>query len=258
MSEIEDELMGIFRKHQERIERREQESAPAEAQEESIDDAFERLRRAVENKRRAVRAEREASQKAQLGPMEWAERVLKVKRYHPKHDAMCIEVHRIAMDWFNRRGPRCVVLCGESGVGKTMVMRNLYAWCGAVKITAWQRGGWPGNPPQSWMVYWPDVVASYQDQGKWDDLLPSLAEPSILFMDDVGRESDRFKSGDNKRILLSVLSHRQYKWTVVSTNKHPSKFPEDWDFATEDRIYRNGGQVVNLFGVDSFNLLEGE
>lgn len=251
------EAIEFLRKKQAEIEASFKPDQSEEPEETSLEKAFSSLFGAMKAKEAKLTQETDEFKKSIPDPISWGDKVLKIKRYHPKHDELCQEAFMFFWDWFFKRDPRCLTIAGESGVGKTLVLSRLYAWCGGMRITAWEKGGWKGNPPLIWKVYWPDLVSSYQDQGRWDDLLPSLSEPSLLFIDDVGKESDRYKSGDNKRILLSVLSHRQYKWTFITTNKHPSNFPKDWDFATEDRLYRNGGQAVNLFGVDSYNVNQG-
>lgn len=249
----EQEAIDLLKRKQAEIEKSTQRHQDQPPPETDLGKAFDSLFKSMKTLEKKVKDASEDFKKTIPCAEDWIDKILKVKRYHQKHQELVLYGYEFAWDWFYKRNPRCLTICGESGVGKTYFMKRLEAWAGSMRMQAWEVGGWKGNPPLIWRVYWPDLVASYQDQGKWDDLLPSLAEPSLLLMDDVGKESDRYKSGDNKRILISVLSHRQYKWSVISTNKRPENFSKDWDFATEDRLFRNGGNIVNLFGVPSYN-----
>lgn len=194
--------------------------------------------------------------KSEAEALAWSDRVLKIRRYHQEHDDMCLAIHTMAGDWFRNRNPHVLTIAGNSGCGKTMATKAFHRYCGSTATRALYGGGYTLETPSPWWAYWPDVMASYNDGEAWADLLPSLTDPVILFMDDVGQESDRFKSGDMSRALLSVLSHRARKFTVITTNVEPDRFPEVYGKAVEDRLYRNGGVLVEMFGVRSFNVVE--
>lgn len=211
-----------------------------------------------------MKSEAESSRKSLPGAernrpekIDWVNRRLGWRSYHHKHELAAIQIHDFLMDWVsNQKKMRVITLTGDTGVGKTFIARKMYRW--ALKAGCWgyQNEFWKHDIPGAWMVYWPDVMAKRSDGAAWDDLLTDLTEHSLLILDDVGRESDRYKSGENIQAFLSILSARINRWTVITTNKRPERFASDWDPAVEDRLYRYGGQVADLFGVDSFNLQE--
>lgn len=185
----------------------------------------------------------------------WAERVLKIKRYSPVHESLCLALHIMAGDWYQRKNPRCLIISGDTGCGKTHSTNNFYKYCRATAIKALYGGGWTLRTPSPHWVHWPDAMASYADGAVWSDLFPSLADPVMLFLDDVGQEADKYKSGDMNRALLSVLSARQHKYTILTTNVHPDRFVEVYGRAVEDRLYRSNGMLVDLWGAPSFTEL---
>lgn len=185
----------------------------------------------------------------------WAKRVLKIECYDEQHESLCLALHIMAGDWYQRRNPRVLTISGDTGCGKTYSTDSFYKYCRAVSIKALYGGGWTHKTPTPHWMNWPDAMACYADGERWSDMLPSMTEPVMLFLDDVGQEADKYKGGDMIRALLSVLSARQHKYTIITTNVHPDRFVEVYGRAVEDRLYRSSGMLVDLWGVQSFTEL---
>ncbi len=146
-----------------------------------------------------------------------------------------------------------LVLSGENGTGKTHIARALYRYAGAARITAWDMGYWD-RPPNRVRVDWPDLVSS-DEEGVWRDAL----EADFLVIDEVGGEVDRFKSGEPKRKLVSLLGKRERKWTVVTTNIAPNGWAAQWDDGSgsgkrvADRL-RRCAKLVDLASVKPWSV----
>lgn len=75
-----------------------------------------------------------------------------------------------------------------------------------------------------------------------------------LFIDDVGAETDKFKTGDGIEELRLMLDEREKKgWTVMSTNVKKAMFGVRWDSRVRDRFLR-GWTIIDLWNTPSWNL----
>jgi DNA replication protein DnaC len=86
-----------------------------------------------------------------------------------------------------------------------------------------------------------DVEAGNQD---WFD---DVCNADIVFIDDIGAEEDRFRSGTPTRILGDLLGALEPKFTFITTNIAPAKWSERWDGRVEDRLLRRNATVCNLW-----------
>ena len=73
----------------------------------------------------------------------------------------------------------------------------------------------------------------------------------FLVIDDIGAESDRYKSGEAIDKLCQILSRREGMFTVVTTNVEPSNWSALLDARVADRLLRKS-VVVDMFEVPSF------
>src|SRR3990167_7728798 len=97
-----------------------------------------------------------------------------------------------------------LILCGNSGTGKTASMRRVAEQCAAWGVEASLSAGWRGVFPFTLWIEWPAVVESSKPE-KFEDALYDLKTAQIVFIDDVGSESDKFKSGEAASRLRRVL-----------------------------------------------------
>ncbi len=139
-----------------------------------------------------------------------------------------------------------LVLVGENGVGKTHIAEKLYAYAGGIRMTAWDMGYWDHPPSRVW-VDWPDLVASDVD-GIWQDAV----EADFLVVDEIGAEVDRYGKGVPIDRLRSLLSKRENKWTVVTTNTPADAWATRWDKRVADRL-RRCSKPVDLSKVEPWS-----
>lgn len=180
---------------------------------------------------------------------DWQRRWLGMDATGPDIQRMADEVQRFAFRFYkNEQGPKLLVLVGDTGRGKTHCAKRLSAWAGHVAISAWEAGKWR-RPPTIAFHEWSTIAA--KDQQEWFDWIQVNSEEDLLIIDDIGTETDRFKSREPVERLRLLLSRRESKWTVITTNISPDEWRNTWDARVEDRLLR-GSIVVNLEGVKSY------
>jgi DNA replication protein DnaC len=151
----------------------------------------------------------------------------------------------------NSRGaPRLLVLCGETGVGKTMCLRGLSDYFTATRIRVWELTFWPKGPPEISFTLWSRWANLDPAKGEDADLFRELTRPDVLLLDDVGAEADRFKSGAAIANLTELLSRRAEKWTAISMNYLPETWvgteavPGRFGKRVGDRLLRNSTVIA--------------
>ena len=96
---------------------------------------------------------------------------------------------------------------------------------------------------------WPKI-ASAKDWVFEDVCENELWDARFVIIDDIGAESDRYKSGEPATRLLRVLNRLEKKWLFVTTNVAPSMWRETFDQRIADRLL--GGAYVSMFEVPSW------
>lgn len=127
-----------------------------------------------------------------------------------------------------------LVLSGSVGTGKTRVARCIWNQLQAWAIEA-QFASWNGVHPTSKWVDWPEMCDLDRDIA-FAGQLREISESRVVFLDDVGSESDRFKSGEAASRLRRVLSECDRKWLLVTTNLSKPDFLEQYDYRVADRL----------------------
>jgi DNA replication protein DnaC len=69
-------------------------------------------------------------------------------------------------------------------------------------------------------------------------------ESSMVIIDDIGTETDRYRTGIPCSRLCQLLDHCRNKWLWITTNKHPNEWATTWDKRVEDRML--AGDVLVL------------
>jgi len=153
------------------------------------------------------------------------------------------ELARIAENFAKRAasndptGPRLLVLGGGCGTGNTHVARAIVRYFNAVAVTVWERGRWPSHVvPSAAFVEWPEIAEA--EPGGNSNLWASAVATDLLVLDDVGAESDRFKSGLPVANLARILNSRERRWTCITTNFPPDFWAERYDKRVADRLHR--------------------
>lgn len=158
------------------------------------------------------------------------------------------------MGWCNRCGTQkrkgtLLVLSGDSGTGKTMMAKNIYHW--AVGNNEAMYKHWLKYPSYKW-IDWVNWWRKYQSGHGFYDF-DDMCEEDILFLDDIGAESDRYKSGESTALLCQLLGKRERLFTVVTTNIPRQHWAEKFDKRVADRLKRNGAEYLDFWGLKSYN-----
>jgi len=126
-------------------------------------------------------------------------------------------------EWFfrkalnnDRRSGTWLVVSGPVGTGKSTVSRRLAKALSGMAVDA-SLGGWRGTVPMVWRGAW--AAISSQDKNKdFEEAIADLKTAHIVFLDDVGVETDPFKSGEPTARLKRVLDICEKKWLFITTN----------------------------------------
>lgn len=139
-------------------------------------------------------------------------------------------------------------MAGPYGCGKTMTLKACYRWVQRVRFELWPRF-WP-RPPETFSCNWAEFVHDVSEKGA-DGRLEDLHKADIVFLDDIGAEEDRFRSGAPARILGDVLGrlHDNKKRFLVTTNVAVENWRTHWGGRVEDRLIRADAMVMDLKSV---------
>lgn len=127
-----------------------------------------------------------------------------------------------------------VVLSGKSGCGKSRVARRAIRIVRETAIDAWANGIWP-KPPVTAFADWPKI-AEIQDPEDYEGAARDLREADVVVLDDLGAETDKFKSGEHASRLRRLLSDLEGKAVFITTNLKPSEWAQKWDGRVESRL----------------------
>jgi len=144
--------------------------------------------------------------------------------------------------------PSLLVLVGNPNSGKTHTAKKIYQWANAISMKQREDKGFP-EPQSTLFICWPEIVDEFKDglYGVTKDMI----NVDLLCIDDIGADHDPSKSAANK--FCQVLSRREKKFTVITTNIPVSDWPEAFDARIFDRLFRNS-EVIDLFSVPSYAL----
>jgi len=169
--------------------------------------------------------------------------------HHPKVTSLAKAgerfVRKIAHNDF--RTGRRLILSGPPGTGKTKVAWAIYRYVKAFSADiAWNHGG--KHFEKKW-IDWPDV-AETDKESDFEDLCQEIGESEFIVLDDVGSETDRFKSGLPASRLRRVLSRTEKKWIIVTTNLPKAELLNLYDARVADRF--KVFKWLSLDGVPSY------
>lgn len=157
--------------------------------------------------------------------------------------ADCVENWCAAVRANDRTSP-LLVLAGVFGCGKSEVLRRAHAFIKAIYMDVWP-GAWSG-PISTAFVEFPRFVEQVAEK-KNDEYFEDVADADVAFIDDIGAEEDRFRSGIPARILGDLLGARERKFTLLTTNVEPGSWSQRWDPRVDDRLIRRNAVTCNLY-----------
>lgn len=169
----------------------------------------------------------------------WTDKWLGLKPWHPEILRLSSSVGKFCRDWFRGEAPYVLVLAGPSGCGKTHAMKGANRWANHARVTAADLKYWRRPATIQW-TQWPELIrAIVENSIPMADGLSDSIEADILFLDDIGAESDKFRSAETTDALCQLLSRRERKWTLLSTNFQPETWATKFDVRVSDRLLRN-------------------
>ena len=141
---------------------------------------------------------------------------------------------------------RWLVLAGATGVGKTHALRRAYAFLRNHSGDLWPR---PYAMPPGVVCYtWSRIVGL--GPMSWDDIEVEAQRARMVLVDDMGSETDRFRTGEPVERLRTLLDVCAGKWLLVTTNVPKAKFLDVFDARVASRLER--AVVLDLVGVPDY------
>ncbi len=170
---------------------------------------------------------------------------------HPKLQELATESERFCSRWFkNSPSPSLLVLVGGFGSGKTHTAKAIFKFCEVASMNAFESGKWgESKMPASVFIRWPEACSAFADRqfGQFDDAM----ENELVVLDDIGAEEDPWKNATDR--LCQILSRREKKFTVITTNIKPESWEEKFDGRINDRLLRNS-VIVDISDVPPFSI----
>jgi DNA replication protein DnaC len=163
---------------------------------------------------------------------------------------MSQEAERFCGRWYrNKPFPSTLVLAGPSGVGKTHTAKRISKFARFAAFSAMEHGEWGFSVPSILFVRWPEVTDAFKE-GNYG-VVQDCLEASLLVVDDLGAEYDPSKNAADK--ICQILSRRESRFNVVTTNIHPSAWSDKFDKRIADRLLRNS-VVIDLSDTTSHSV----
>ncbi len=155
---------------------------------------------------------------------------------------MADAAQRFAQDFAsNVKGYRLLYISGVSGAGKTHCAEALFKWASRIAIDLMMRQKLD-KVPRIELFEWAEIVNVDAEQFlRWID---DRRETQLLFLEDVGAEVDRFKTGEPTERFREVLNAFKHKSMVLTSNIHPDNWKSRWDTRIADRLLRNSTLVT--------------
>lgn len=139
---------------------------------------------------------------------------------------------------------KTLIFYGPNGVGKSHILKRVHRWAVANSKQmplvhdelSEQRNV---SLPTCEYRLWADLLALLK-KGEWQ-IVEDLIATTLLILDDIGAEHD--PSGVGLEKLYTVLSHREFKWTMISTNITPAHWSDKFEKRIASRLFRNAVHV---------------
>lgn len=152
--------------------------------------------------------------------------------------------------WIDPTKGKLLVIAGDNGSGKTHTLAAVQRWVQSVGPgRSFTVPGEQFGTLTSRLVRWPEFVSRMKD-GHWA-APEELYTPPVVLIDEVGGEHDPSKVGTDA--LCRVLSRRERKWTMITTNVMPENWEQVFDRRITSRFFRNS-TIVDLTGVPDYSL----
>ena len=193
------------------------------------------------------------SDKKESARRKWLGKWLPMRLHHPKLTEMAHELYRYSSDLFHKRQGRGLIIYGANGCGKSMAQRLMLKWFNHVRmnvgpvLTKDQEGQDEAMIPNAVNVLWPEIVDGFK-QEQWL-IVNTLQNEYFVGLDDIGAEHDPSQIGAEK--LYLILSRREFKFTIITTNVEVSDWQNRFERRIASRLFRNFTHI-DLSGVPDY------
>ena len=114
-------------------------------------------------------------------------------------------------------------------------------------MAAFDARKWP-NHPSAIFLQWPELAVEFA--AKNFSAVQDANSSDLLVLDDIGADNDPWSVA--RDMLCQILSRRERKFTVVTTNIQMQDWAEKFDVRINDRLMRNS-IIVDLSNVPSYS-----
>lgn len=159
--------------------------------------------------------------------------VLRFDEPTPSHERVSKWVQDFANRvYHNLRGGETpwLILLGKPGTGKTHLANATAEFIGLSAVDLWHAGKWPAIPTVA-NLGWPSLVGK-----DGAEVFREAEAADLLVVDEIGAEVDRFKTGEPTEVLRRLLSRREGRWTILTSNVPQSEWIDRWDARIASRL----------------------
>ncbi len=172
---------------------------------------------------------------------DWLSKWLNLTITHPQIQILQAEVFRLASEYARRptRG-RTVVIFGENGCGKTRTAKSVARWASSIAVKLPLVDDDVGmRLARCEYDHWPSVVDGFHKKqfSRPDD----LRDCELMILDDIGAEHD--PSSFAKEQLYLLLTRREFRWNIFTTNFPPSSWEQKFERRIASRLFRNATHI---------------
>jgi DNA replication protein DnaC len=157
--------------------------------------------------------------------------------HSPKIQELADKAEAFCANWIHHRpSPSLLVLIGEVRTGKAHTAKQIFHFANSMSAKAFDLGAWGSKKaPSAMFISWPEAAVQLGEKNR--EFIFDSFDADLLVIDDVGAENDPWKiSADGFR---QILSRREKKFTVITTNIAPAYWGERFDARSADRLMRN-------------------
>ncbi|MDE2106796.1 MAG: ATP-binding protein [Patescibacteria group bacterium] len=151
--------------------------------------------------------------------------------------------------WFNDDTQNTLlVIVGDYRTGKTHLAKAIYRYCSfAAPNTSKAKIFRCAGIPTTLYLNWAEAACEFGEKNF--SVVHDCFKSDMLILDDIGAENDPWKIASNR--LYQILSRREKKFTVITTNIQPNHWSDYYEGRIADRLMRNS-VVVDLTGMPPF------
>ena len=132
--------------------------------------------------------------------------------------------------------PRWAVIAGPCGTGKSHVAKSCSRFFKTNAIELFVEGPWRTGSEIPFGYFRDWKVLTTRNDFDFDDAMNLIDAAGFVVLDDVGSETDRFRSGLPTERLLRALDARQDKFLMITTNAPLAQWPKAFDNRVASRL----------------------